>query len=146
MERKISEEKMQGITAWELVIERRFCSFSCSAALFCSLETILCALSLSPLMILLLAFFPSGAFLFAINSAEFCGHLKEGMSSQIHMISCVFFQHDCLSLFINKYYIHFGWTYKSTLLYILESFHLPNFKMLLSLCQVLTYWLLMWCS
>ena len=39
--KKLSQwmERSQGITAWELVMERRSCSFSCSAARLCSLET-----------------------------------------------------------------------------------------------------------
>jgi len=57
MERKKSEEIMQGITAGELVRDRRCCSCSCSAALFCSLETILRVLVFS-----LSAYDPSGFF------------------------------------------------------------------------------------
>lgn len=36
------------ITAWELVVERRSCSFLCMDMFFCSLETMVPSLSLSP--------------------------------------------------------------------------------------------------
>jgi len=92
-QKNIYKKKMQGnITAWELVIERRSCSFSCSAALFCSLETILfCALALSD---------RSGglaiAFSFMWCLIFFCyelcwslyGLLIDGMGSQIYMTFC----------------------------------------------------------
>lgn len=104
----------QGITAWEFVIERRSCSFSCSATLFCSLETIFMCFIFSLSLSLFfydrfLAFFLSFNLIY-INSAEFCGHLKEG-----DIWSHVFSSHMTVPVYSEKYYIDFGWTYKCTL-------------------------------
>lgn len=103
-------------------------------------------LALSFLLILLV--FSLCFFSFGITSAEFCGDLKEGMSSQIHMISCVFSPHDWLSLFINKYYTfylflnlqnypfsHILDSFRSSILKVLTMWQAEDYK--LSLIQLI---------
>lgn len=72
-------------TAWELVIERRSCSFSCSAAdaFLCSLETIVVKFSLLFLSQRLLLFFFSVSYLSLSLSLVFSFFLSTQQSSQV---------------------------------------------------------------
>lgn len=127
---------MQGITAWELVRDRRCCSCSCSAALFCSLETIFWrSLSLSQLMILLV-------FFFCYNLCRVLWSFKRRDElSNPYDLMC--FLPTWLTQFIHKeilYILSFLELTKLPFCYILDSFHPSILKPLLSPCQVLRMW------
>ena len=96
-------------------------------------------LFLSLLLWTFLAFFFLWCFSLAINPAEFCGHLKEGMSSQIYMISCVFFPHDCLSSSQRNTIWILAELTKIPFCCILECFPLPIFEVFFFFYSVTIY-------
>ncbi|KAE9597711.1 hypothetical protein Lalb_Chr16g0389511 [Lupinus albus] len=62
---------------------------------------------------------------------EFYGHFNEEMSSQIYMISCIFFPHKCLSFITNRYTI------------LILSFHLHkhhSFKIVPTMITIFSVW------